>query len=179
MKKTIYTLSAAALALLVACGGGPTDGNKLELTLTGSEKITEKTDFFPGSDATLNTDQINQKLDSLLKANNSDRDNLVAVKLAEASIKITDTTNTFNLFKSLKVEVIAGDGSGVVAQKENIAADGAKEVKLDTLGFNFKDYLKEGDIFFNASGNTGADTLKAPLKTVLTYKIKVIAAPKK
>lgn len=179
MKKIVYTLSICAVALLAACGGGPTDGNKLELTLTGTEKLTEKTDFFPNSDATLNTDQINQKLDSLLKANNSDRENLVAVKLDEASIKIVDTANTFNLFKSLKVEVIAGEGSGVVAQKENLAANGAKEIKLDTLGFNFKDYLKEGDIFFNTSGNTGTDTLKAPLKTVLTYKIKVVAAPKK
>lgn len=178
MKKIIYTLSISAITLLIACGGHPTTGNKFELVITGTEKVTEKTDFFPNSDATLNTDQINQKLDSLLKANNSDRANLVAVKLDEVSIKITDTVNTFDVLKSLKVEIMA-DKSELVAKKENLEAKGSKEIKLDVMGLDFKEYLEKGDIFFNSSGNTGADTLKAPLKTVLTYKISVEAAPKK
>ncbi len=179
MKKIIYTLGATAIVLLAACGGGyPTEGNKFELVITGAEKVTEQTDFFPNSDVSLNTDQINQKLDSLLKANNSDRKNLVDVKLTEVTLKITDTVNTFNVLKSLKVEVLA-DKSDVVAKKDSIQANGAKEIKLDASGLDFKEYLEKGDIFFNSSGNTGADTLKAPLKTVLIYKISVTAAPKK
>ena len=57
MKKIVYTLTAVAAILLAACGDNrPTEGNKLELSISGAEKVTTPDDYniFLGS----NIDQL-------------------------------------------------------------------------------------------------------------------------
>ncbi len=180
MKKIVYTLTAVAAILLAACGDNrPTEGNKLELSISGAEKVTTPDDYniFLGSNIDLNQESINAKFDSLLAANKSDRANIVSVKLAEAKLVITDSVNTFDRFNSLKLSIF-GNEAADVATANNIPK-GAKEVKLDVQDKDLYASIKKGEVILGADGNIKGDTLKSDLKTKLIIKLNIEAAPKK
>jgi hypothetical protein len=179
MKKIIYTLSAIAALAFASCGENrPSEGNKMELNAASEEKTTPSFEYIPNSNITLNEISINAKFDSLLAANKSDRANIVSVKLAEATLVITDSVNTFNSFADIKLSIF-GDAESVIANKTGIVANGAKEIKLDVQDKDLYESIKKGDVILLADGNTKGDTLKGDLKTKLVFKLAIEAAPKK
>lgn len=180
MKKILFALPVIAALVLASCGDGrPSEGNKLELAINGAEKVTTPDDYniYLGSNVSLNQESINAKFDSLLTANKSDRANIVSVKLAEATLYITDSVNTFDRFTSLKLSIF-GDEATDVATANTIPA-GAKEIKLDVQDKDLYASIKKGEVILMADGNVKGDTLKTDLKTKLSIKLKIEAAPKK
>lgn len=181
MKKVLLTLPVFALFIMASCGDGrPSEGNKLELPISGAEKVTTPDDYniYLGSNVSLNQESINAKFDSILAANKSDRANIVSVKLAEAKLVITDTVNTFDRFSSLKLSIM-GDEAIDVATATNIPVKGLKEIKLDIQDKDLYASIKKGEVFLVADGNIKGDTLKSDLKTKLVIKLNIEAAPKK
>jgi hypothetical protein len=178
MKKLIYTIPVLAAFLAVSCNSRPSEGNKLELSASSAEKVTTSMDYIVNSNITLNDMSINAKFDSLLAANKSDRANIVSVKLAEASLIITDSVNTFDRFSDLKLSIF-GDEGAVVANKTGIQPSGAKEIKLDVQDKDLYESIKKGEVILLADGNTKGDSLKSDLKTKLVFKLKIEAAAKK
>ena len=178
MKKIIYTIPVLAAFLAVSCNSRPSEGNKLELNASTPEKVTTSVDYVMNSNITLNDMSINAKFDSLLAANKSDRDNIVSVKLAEASLIITDDVNTFDRFSDVKLSIFGAE-EAVVATKTGLQPTGAKEVKLDVLGKDLYESIKKGEVILLADGNTKGDSLKTDLKIKLVFKLNIEAAPKK
>jgi hypothetical protein len=178
MKKLIYTIPVLAAFLAVSCNSRPSEGNKLELNASTPEKVTTQVDYVMNSNISLNDISINAKFDSLLAANKSDRDNIVSVKLAEASLIITDSVNTFDRFSDVKLSIFGAE-EAVVATKTGLQPTGAKEVKLDVLGKDLYESIKKGEVILLADGNTKGDSLKTDLKTKLVFKLNIEAAPKK
>jgi hypothetical protein len=180
MKKLIYTLPVLAAFLAVSCNSRPSEGNKLELSASSPEKVTTPDDYniTLNSNITLNDISINAKFDSLLAANKSDRANIVSVKLAEASLIITDGVNTFDRFSDVKLSIFGAE-EAVVASKTGMQPSGAKEIKLDVQDKDLYESIKKGEVILLADGNTKGDSLKTDLKTKLVFKLNVEAAPKK